>query len=337
MQHDRHNDNKLLFAIAGGTVGMAALIAILASLGSGGSDDQARPKLVPTAAVRTATVESAALPVTRVLEPSMSSSTEFDTPADVERVQIDLSANLIQSGLSAYDEKRFTEAALYFAAEAEARPDRGWTHYILALSEWKDGQLEAAVVSMRRSIELEPQVRAFANLARIEIDRGEFDAALEASQAAVSAAPDDGEAKFVEARVHYNLGDRESALRLLEQSIELDSDNGFAHNLAGLIWIERGEAVYALEALEQAVARIPNIAYVQNNYGMALELNGQLDEAAIAYSSAAELRPGYLKASQNLARLDDRVSTLPEEATVTANGGEEFAALTLTEDSKIPD
>lgn len=337
MQHDKHNDNKLLFAIAGGTVGIAALIAILASLGSGGSDDQARPKLVPTAAVRTAAVESAALPATRVLESNPATTSAIDLSADVEAPQIDLSANLIRSGLNAYDEKRFTEAALYFTAEAEARPDRGWTHYILALSQWKDGQLEIAVESMRRSIELEPQVRAFANLARMEIDRGEFDAALEASQEAVSAAPEDGEARFVEARVHYNLGDRESALRLLEQSLELDFDNGFAHNLVGLIWIERGEAAYALDAMELAVARIPNIAYVQNNYGMALELSGQLDEATVAYSAAADLRPGYLKASQNLARLDDRISTLPEESTVTTDEGDEIAALTPIEDSKIPD
>jgi len=335
------NDGKLLFAIAGGILVIAAGIAVLASLGGSGETRSQEVAAIP--AVRTTSVEPVVMPAseTRVVE---------ETPSLVELVEeteafgVDPAADFVQEGIAAYESKRYDEAAAYFAAEAEARPDRAWTHYILALSLWKSGQADAANVEMRRSVEIDgTQVKALVNLARIENDRGEFDAARDAAQEAVAQAPDSAEAAFLLARSLYNAGDKEAALVALETSNDLDPDNGYARNLTGLIWIERGEATPAVDAMRLAAERLPDVAFVQNNLGMALELAGETDEAAEAYARAVALSPDHSRAAMNLARLDGRIPVEPEDEE-SVDSEPVVAVLTETDvpeetvyESEIPD
>jgi len=336
-QPTRHNDGKLLFAIVGGIIVIAVGIAVLAGLG--GSVEPVSQEVAAIPAVRTPALEPAVLPAATVTpdtrgESSLADSVEASDPVDTAFV-VDPSADFVREGIAAYESKRFDEAAAYFAAEAQERPDRAWTHYILALSQWKSGQLEDAADSMRGSLDIDAtSVKAFVNLARIENDRGEFDAALDAAEAGLAVDPNDAEASFLRARSLYNSGDKEKALAALETSFLFDPENGYAHNLEGLIWIERGEGDLATAAMERAVQRIPEISFVQNNLGMALELSGRLDDAAVAYARAVELAPGDARAALNLARLDGRVPDFPVE---TVDEGPVVAVLSETDESEIPD
>jgi tetratricopeptide (TPR) repeat protein len=329
-QPTKQNDGKLLFAIAGGIIVIAAGIAILANLGN--RDDAVTHDVVATPAVRSEALDSVVLPASTgpITDPATSLA---DQVADVDPAAadfvVDPAADFVKEGIAAYESKRYDQAAAYFAAEGQARPDRAWTHYILALSQWKSGNAEDAAVSMRRSLEIDAtQVKAFVNLSRIENDRGEFDAALTAADEALVLEPENAEASFVRARSLYNTGDKETALAALETSIEHDAENGYAHNLVGLIWIERGEGSLAANAMEQAAQRVPDVTFVQNNLGMALELSGRLDEAAVAYARALELAPNHERAAMNLARLDGRIPEFPAD---TAEEVPVVAALTETD------
>ncbi len=331
-QPTHNNDGKLLFAIAGGIIVIAAGIAVLASLGS---EEPAEREVSAMPAVRTESVESTVLPASTGTRFEETTESLLDALPEVEPPSFvfDPEANFVTTGTAAYEAGRFDEAAAYFAAEAEARPDRAWTHYILALSQWKSGNADAAAESMRRSLEVDAtQVKALVNLSRIENGRGEFDAALAAADGALVLAPGDAEACFLRARSLYNIGDKETALAALETSLANDPENGYAHNLAGLIWIERGEGEFALAAMEQAARRIPDVAFVQNNLGMALELSGRLDEAAAAYARAVELAPEHERAVTNLARLDGHIPEFPEETS-----DEEPVVAVLTETESIPE
>lgn len=347
----KHNDGKLLFAIAGGIIVIAAGIAVLSSLG--GRSEPSTQGVTAMPAMHTEALDTTVLPA--------STGSDFTEPAEsladqvdgVEVAQaafvIDPTADFVEAGIVAYESGRYDEAAAYFAAEAEARPDGAWTHYILALSQWKSADAGDAADSMRRSIEIDAtQVKAFVNLSRIENDRDEFDAALTAADEALVLEPENAEASFVRARSLYNLGDKETALAALETSLTHDAENGYAHNLSGLIWIERGEGSLAANAMEQAAQRIPDVTFVQNNLGMALELSGRLDEAAVAYARALELAPNHERAAMNLARLDGRIPEFPaetvEEAPVVAalietdSSPEETPEVEPeTDESKIPD
>lgn len=309
----QNNDGKLLFAIAGGIVVIAAGIAILASLGDRSTPVSQDIPAMP--AVRVAAVDSVALPASSGRDFTDATASLADQVSEVEPVfVIDPAADFTKEGIAAYESERYDQAAAYFAAEAEARPGRAWTHYILALSQWKSGSAAAAADSMRRSVEIDAtRVKALVNLSRIENDRGEFDAALTAADEALVLEPQNAEASFLRARSLYNIGDKETALAALETSLDHDPENGYAHNLVGLIWIERGEGALAADAMEQAARRIPEVTYVQNNLGMALELSGRLDEAAAAYARAVELGPNHERAAMSLARLDGRIPEFPED------------------------
>ena len=150
----KQNDGKLPFAIAGGILVIAAGIAILASLGQDSEPGPSTPTAIP--AVRTAAVEPAVLPAAGGTKPVQESSSLADlvehTEAAAESFVVDPSADFVQQGIAAYESNNFERAVAYFQAEAEARPDRAWTHYLLALSLWKSGDADAAAVEMRRSI-----------------------------------------------------------------------------------------------------------------------------------------------------------------------------------------
>ncbi len=350
-QPTKNNDGKLLFAIAGGIIVIAAGIAVLASLGT--QDDAVTHDVVAMPAVRTDAVDTVVLPASTGQVFSETTASLADQLSDVEPREpafvVDPAADFVKEGIAAYEAERFGEAAAYLAAEAEVRSERAWTHYILALSQWKSGNAEVAADSMRRSLEIDAtQVKALVNLSRIENDRGEFDAALTAADEALVLDAENAEASFLRARSLYNSGDKEGALAALEVSLENDAENGYAHNLVGLIWIERGEGRMAADAMEQAAQRIPDVTFVQNNLGMALELSGRLDEAAVAYARALELAPDHERAAMNLARLDGRIPEFPadtlDEEPVVAVLTETDLALAetpvveaATDESEIPD
>ena len=86
-------------------------------------------------------------------------------------------------------------------------------------------------------------------------------------------------------------------------AVELTRRKGYRH----------GEA---LEALRRAAEIEPEVAFVQNNLGMALELNGQAEEAVEAYRLAVALDPAHEKASANLVRIEP---TVPETEAVIAD------------------
>jgi tetratricopeptide (TPR) repeat protein len=67
---------------------------------------------------------------------------------------------------------------------------------------------------------------------------------------------------------------------------------------------------YAVATLLSAVELEPDVAYVHNNLGMALELDGQPFEALAAYRRALGCDPSHEHGMQNLARLEP---TLPTE------------------------
>jgi len=103
--------------------------------------------------------------------------------------------NHVGRGIETYEAREFDKAAAYFKAAADERPDRAWTQYMLGLSLWKAGRLDEAAAEMTAAAELDADpIRAFVNLSRIQNDRGEYDAALEAARSALVFGPDDASA-----------------------------------------------------------------------------------------------------------------------------------------------
>jgi tetratricopeptide (TPR) repeat protein len=242
------------------------------------------------------------------------------TAEEAASFTVEPGVNYLAKGIEEYHDREFGPAAAYLRAEVDAHPHRAYSHYLLGLALWKSDQLDEAAVAMRRSLELDPASgKAFVNLARIENDRGEFQAALEASRSALALRADDPQALFLEGRSLRNLGDREGAVQSLEHSIAIDAGNGYAQNLLGLTLLEQGDLDGAVAALMLAAASLPDTAYVHNNLGMALEHAGRPEEAIAAYRRGMALDPEDSPAARNLARLD-AVTPAPAEEQVASTG-----------------
>jgi len=220
---------------------------------------------------------------------------------------VEAGVDYIARGLESWNARDHEKAAAYFDAAADEGPERAWTHYILALSRWKSGDADGAVVAMERSVAIDgTSVKTFVNLSRIQNDRGAYDAALEAARSALTIDSEDAGALFLEGRSLRNLDRRGEALVSLEGSVEIDPDNGYSRNLLGLTLLEMDRETEAVEHLEIATELAPGAPYIHNNLGMVYERCGDRFQAMHAYHAAAELEGEYGKGAANLARLDPR-------------------------------
>jgi tetratricopeptide (TPR) repeat protein len=333
-QSNKRNDNMLLAAVAAcvvaGAVGLTLLVGLRTTSESPGETravarkPAARSAVLPVAQAVELPGEPVAEPVllTGVTEPTA----EGDAPSGeaVERIEVDPDADLLRVARTAWEAGHFARAAAYFEAEAKQRPQRAYTHYMLALSLWKSGELDRAHEAMERSATLNGRsIRTWINLARIQNDRADFSAALGAATRAREIEEDNPTALYQEGRALRNLGRIDESLAALERVVELRPDYGQAYNLVGLIQIDRERWDEALGALELASRHAPGVAYVQNNLGLALERKGLLDEALVAYRRALELDSGHEPAASNLARLVPPTDSGSAEAPVAVASVEE--------------
>jgi tetratricopeptide (TPR) repeat protein len=296
-------DTKILGAVAS----VVVLGAIgLAVLGWMGLDDDAD---VPARAVAP---EVTATPASYTPEPPQPAAPPIE-PGPVEPAledtepafRVEPGEDYVARGLETYGAREFDKACAYFRAAVDERPGRPWTQYMLGLALWKAGRLDEAAAEMTLAAETDADPgRAWVNLSRIQNDRGEFDAALDAAHAALALHPDDASALFLEGRSLRNLGRHDEALESLARSIELDPDDAYAHNLIGLTRLDLGRPFEAVASFETAAELEPGVAYIRNNLGMALEHDGRRAEAVEAYAKAVEIDSGHVKAIANLARLE---------------------------------
>jgi len=110
------------------------------------------------------------------------------------------------------------------------------------------------------------------------------------------------------ARAYYQLGRfQQKQGRLAEaeasylQALEADEHYVDALNALGALYAQRGELERSVAILKRVVSDAPDTAYLHNNIGYALHLQGRDAEAIEAFKRAVRLDPGYARAWANLA------------------------------------
>lgn len=316
-----NHDTKLLAGVAGAVVAGAAAIALLGGIAA---DRQAADATDPRPVVvddRTNSEAPDTLPGAVALTDggpaiefaSFPGTTNEDVAARIpDAFSIDPDVDPVEAGLQHWNARQYREASSYFAEAAERRPGRAWTHYILALSQWKAGDPDAAVDSMQIAMELDTEwIKPPVNLSRIQNDREQYEEALDAARIALAITDSDGEALFLEGRSLRNLGRRDEAVASLRRSVESAPDGGHALNLLGLTLLELDRETEAVPVLESAVEILADVSYVHNNLGMAYERCGRRHEAVAQYRAAVDLSGAEGAAASNLARLDPEGASAP--------------------------
>jgi tetratricopeptide (TPR) repeat protein len=154
------------------------------------------------------------------------------------------------------------------------------------------GRKEEAREALRSALDFDPDnAAALGNLAIVEMQLGEDEAALVHAQAAVRAAP--GEAVH-----HYNLGNLlalkkryEEALSSLRRAIEIDPDYTYAYNELGNVYLELGLPAEARKAFEAGLSRDRTLAKLHKNLARAALAEGRPEEAILHLKTALPLYP----------------------------------------------
>ena len=316
-QSKQKGDWKLLLIIGGSLVAIVVTIASLAHLGSDWDTKEAQTAIV--------TPEPAVAKVAPPEEVTVEPVEEIAEQA-APGFMIDPDADFVALGGSAYRNREWEIAVAYWQAEADARPDRAYGHYMLGLSHWKAGSLDEAASALRRAGELNGEsLKTFVNLSRVLNERGDFEPALQAAEEARRIDAEAPTALYLQARSLHNLGRIDDAVQALEQALAFEPGYGHAWNLLGLIDIHRGRSAEAADSLLRAATAEPGIAYIRSNLGRALELSGRYAEAAESYRAAIELDPDHPNAGICLARVQPKISepvaVEPEGEALASAGG----------------
>lgn len=105
---------------------------------------------------------------------------------------------------------------------------------------------------------------------------------------------------FAQALAHHQVGELDQAEALYRKILARDARHLDSLNLIGAVCSARGDHKAALVWLNRAVAVNGSVPEVHNNCGVALEGLDRLEEAALHYQRALEIRPGFVDALTNL-------------------------------------
>lgn len=156
---------------------------------------------------------------------------------------------------------------------------------------------DQASSAYRRALEADPgYVPARSALLKLQVMRGELDAALVEAEKLARDAPQNSEAQLVRGRILLRKGDFAGAVTPLEQASQFDPQNAEAHALLGTAYQYTRESDSALEAYQKAVQFAPQNTDYRSTYGLLLALNKKYDQG-ITELKKVVATPGYKDAA----------------------------------------
>lgn len=209
-----------------------------------------------------------------------------------------------REAVSFVEGRDFGRALPLLEAVAVERSEDAGVLYILGVARWKTGDLAGAEGALAKSVEIDPdRFKGWLNLARIRMEAGFHETALEAASRAIDLDAASADARHQAGRALYALGRVDEAVEMLGIGRELEPANGHVANTLGWVLIREGRFHDAVEPLEAAKASLPGVAYVRNNLGTAYERTGRHEEAIEEYRAAVEAGDSDGKAAISLARM----------------------------------
>ena len=234
------------------------------------------------------------------------------------------------------DQQKFDDAIKATLALMETYPSSAVLNITLGQCHFELGQIEPAINSYQRAIEINPEcAEAYFNMGIILKDKGDLDAAIENYQKVIKIDPNsavaynniaiafqakgdlDSAIKYFEkalsiepncAQTHINMGitfkarnELKAAIKSYKKVIQIDPCSFDAYNSVGNAFLAMGDIVRALDSYRQAIKIKPDYAEAYLNMGHALEEQGKLEEAIEACNKALAIKPGYANAYFNMA------------------------------------
>ena len=217
------------------------------------------------------------------------------------------------------DDGQLEKAVLTSRRAVELDPQLERAQYVLGTALYLSADYEAAVKELRIAIQLQPkELSTHANLSRAltALDRG--DEAIAALEEAMKWAPDSWFIFSEMGLAHLNTDELDLAVAALEKAIELAPDEPENYNRLSLVLARAGAYEEATEAVEKALELRPGSAHIIDSLGTVRLYRDELDAAAAAYREAIDLDPDsgvyHYNLSVALGRMGSDVEAEAEKA-----------------------
>jgi len=179
-------------------------------------------------------------------------------------------------------------------------PDEASGYYALGNVQWATGRYEAAVSSLRRSLDLRPDNDdAHRLLANVLADRGDLDGAIAALQQALKIRPTYWRTYTALGRISYLAGNLPAALDAYRRASELEPNDPGPWTGLGLIYQVRGDLAEAIGNYEHAVRLGPS-ATAYSNLGVVYYSAGRYQDAIAAWQQALSINPKSMLYHRNI-------------------------------------
>ncbi|HVR69450.1 MAG TPA: tetratricopeptide repeat protein [Vicinamibacteria bacterium] len=156
---------------------------------------------------------------------------------------------------------------------------------------------DQATSAYRRALDADPgYVPARSALLKMQVLRGDLDAALIEAGKLTQDAPENAEAQLVRGRILLRKGEFGEAVSPLEMAAKFDPQNAEAHALLGTAYQYTRESDNALESYQKAVQLSPHNTDYRSTYGLLLALNKKYAEG-VAELKKVVATPGYKDAA----------------------------------------
>ena len=204
-----------------------------------------------------------------------------------------LAARNALGGLYTNAMQRPADAVGVYRAAIEVDPEQLESRLGLAQALAATGQFSAAEQELTAAAKAHPDSPFPSHLlGRIQLARGNMEAAAAATDAALRIAPDFVPALLDKGDVLLGTGKVEEALALYDRAIATDNRNATAHFKRGVLLQEQRRDAQALQAYLNVINIAPDFAPAYNNLAwMQAESGQQLDQASQWVATAVKLEP----------------------------------------------
>ena len=208
----------------------------------------------------------------------------------------------LQMGISLLAQGELNEAIDSFNKAIELNPDNPKSHLNIGNTFKKQNNLNAAIDSYKVALELKPNFPEACNALGIAYqNQGNLEAAIESLNRAILLKPNFPETYYHLGNTYIDQGDLMSAITSLNKAIQLEPGFAEAHNNLGNVLREQGKLDAAISSFNTALLHAPDWAEAYNNLGYALHKKGDPIEAINMYKTAVKLKPSLFGAHYNLA------------------------------------
>jgi Flp pilus assembly protein TadD len=242
---------------------------------------------------------------------------EFDSARPHLKRAIELDPDLAEAhwGLAmvAVHEPDLDTALIHAQKAVEEAPDRSEYLTYLAYVQELSGDHVAAEQTYRQVVGLFPQsYPAWTSLGWYDLDRSDWDSALEEFSTAVEGMPTLADGHWGRAEALNMLGRSVEAQTAIERALDLDPSNADYYECQGRILIVLSSLPEAEKALRTALLFDPESARVECNLGHAIASQSRMEEAGLHFRRAVDLEPGESGYWSALGEYLEEVGSYPE-------------------------